>query len=246
MNWTKLFQILKETRKKRRVQSSTKRSAAQSNIHLWHSGLHLFQALSSAMKFLSDYKDKTKQFERDRRLVRGAILVGLINRGSQGRIYKAEAQKRDRTIAVKIIDYFDEHNEDHTIQEAKAHYSLSHQNIVKLFKYYTSDNSLVMHMEYFHGVNLAELISTGKPVEKNEAKRITEEVISALRYVHGKNITHNEVHEGNVMINSKGDVKLVDFGSASFKSSSKSIDLHNASALFEYLNPPKRTWTSKR
>lgn len=189
------------------------------------------------MDILSGDEVHSDLFKRDASLVNDAALVRFMKEGASGRIYKAADGDSGRAIAVKIVDYFDNENKEETMEEARMHSTLDHKNIIKLHKYYTNKNSLIMHLEYFDGFDLSDIISAGSPVNREEAMRISGDVISALKYMHDKNITHNDVHEGNVMINSEGHVKLVDFGCAASETSAKSIDILKAESIFQRLCP---------
>lgn len=177
------------------------------------------------------------QYKRDASLVKGATLIRLLNIGGSGRIYKAKDKNDGRIIAVKIVDYLEESNKEEAMEEPKIHSMLEHKNIIKLYKYYTKDNSLIMHLEYINGHDVFEMINMGIHVCREEAKRISDEVLSALKYMHEKDITHNDVHDGNVMVSDDGDVKLVDFGCATFHASSKLPDILRAESICERLFP---------
>ena len=49
-------------------------------------------------------------------------------------------------------------------------------------------------------------------MEEPEAKKIFAQLISALNYLHSKCIAHRDIKLENVMLDFKGDVKLIDFG----------------------------------
>lgn len=186
---------------------------------------------------ISDRESNPDQFGLDASLVKDAALVRLMKEGASGRIYKAIDGNSGRPIAVKIVDYFEDKNEEHTMEEARIHSMFTHKNIIRLYKYYRNDNSLIMHLEYFDGFDLSDLISTGITVDRCDVTRIRDEVIIALKYMHDKDISHNDVHEGNIMINSEGDVKLVDFGCAALETSSESVDIFKAESICQRLCP---------
>lgn len=186
---------------------------------------------------LSDLErdDEANELNRDKRIVKDVRLVSLVNRGSVGRIYKGVDVNNGKTIAVKIVDYLHEKYRARAAREATIHSFLKHKSIVELYRYYTRDNSSVMHMEFFPGVDLTVLTAQEGPIENSEAGRIADEVTIALTYMHSMRITHNDIHERTVMVNSEGDVKLVDFGSASMDTSTIDNDLCSARELYPYM-----------
>lgn len=49
-------------------------------------------------------------------------------------------------------------------------------------------------------------------MEESEAKKIFSQLISALNYLHSKCIAHRDIKLENVMLDHRGNVKLIDFG----------------------------------
>ena len=67
-------------------------------------------------------------------------------------------------------------------------------------------------MEYIDGMNLDEMIPTGKGLSETYAIRIIKEVAGALQYMHSKNMLHLDLKPKNIMVGNDGKVTLVDFG----------------------------------
>ena len=49
-------------------------------------------------------------------------------------------------------------------------------------------------------------------MEEHEAQKIIAQLISALNYLHSKSIAHRDIKLENVMLDFRGNVKLIDFG----------------------------------
>ena len=70
-------------------------------------------------------------------------------------------------------------------------------------------------MEYIKGGTLKRLIETKHSFSENEACIIIEKLLSAIAYIHSKNVCHRDVKPENIMMNDYNDLtslKLVDFG----------------------------------
>ena len=138
-----------------------------------------------------------------------------------------------RDVAVKIVPFTDDTKES-VLREATLLSSISDDNIIKMYRSYTSGNYLVMHLEYFRGETMSEYIARTGSVNSHHARRILDSLSEAIRYLHSKGISHNDIHTGNVLINGNREIKLIDFGDASEATrTSRSNDLTMLDDLFE-------------
>lgn len=106
--------------------------------------------------------------------------------------------------------------------EARVGMMLGHPNIVSVFDVGMAGRRLFMAMDWVDGVDLREFWSraqraSGRPMEVDDAVYIVGALLDALDHVHGMpiarpSIVHHDVSPRNVMIGSRGEVKLMDFG----------------------------------
>lgn len=161
---------------------------------------------------------------RDSAIVADVKLLEKIGSGTSGRVYKAIENKSGHKVAIKIVDYFDQQHEQIVTQEAKIQLTLQHENIAQLYKFYTKDNSLIMHMEFIGGGDFESFLRNHEVVERTEAERIINQLECAVQYIHNKNVFHCDIHLGNVLFDEHNNVKLIDFGAACSHSSMKMVD----------------------
>lgn len=80
-----------------------------------------------------------------------------------------------------------------------------------MFGYHTDQKSLYIVLEYIEEGNLWELMGT-KKLKEVEVFKIFYQVVSAMCYIHEKNILHRDIKPENILIKKDKNVKLCDFG----------------------------------
>lgn len=143
-------------------------------------------------------------------------IVSLLGAGGMGEVYQARDTKLGRTVALKILAAdvaADQERMRRFLQEARAAAALNHPNVATIYEVGESEGRRFIAMEYVEGETLAARIGGG-PLECAEIVEIAVQVADALEAAHEKGITHRDIKPSNVMINSRGQVKVLDFGLA--------------------------------
>jgi tRNA A-37 threonylcarbamoyl transferase component Bud32 len=140
-----------------------------------------------------------------------------LGEGGMARVYRGTDQVLDRTVAIKVLA--DRYAEDDNFvtrfrREAQAAAALSHPNVVAVFDTGDDDAAHYIVMEYVEGRTLGEVLKVQGPFDADRASAITEDVATALQAAHERGLVHRDVKPGNVMIDTEGRVKVMDFGIA--------------------------------
>src|SRR5262249_48775707 len=99
------------------------------------------------------------------------------------------------------------------MREAKAASAVNHPHMATINEIGETDGWNFIAMEYIEGQSLAVRIN-GHPLEVSEIVEIGSQIADALDEAHGKGITHRDIKPANVMLNERGQVKVLDFGLA--------------------------------
>ena len=143
-------------------------------------------------------------------------ILEELGRGGMGVVYKAEDTKLKRTVALKFLPpelIRDPEAKKRFIHEAQAAAALSHPNICTVHEIDEYEGTSFIAMEYIEGQSLKEKVESG-PLKVEQAVDIAIEVAEGLQEAHGKGIVHRDIKSANIMVTTKGQAKIMDFGLA--------------------------------
>ncbi len=149
-------------------------------------------------------------------------VLYLVGTGTFARVYRAAHRKTDQLAAVKVLRRrFSEDKEqcDCFYREGKLGSSLQHPNIVPIYEVSSKGTTHYFAMEFIEGRSLREFIKVRKKVEPAETTRLMIDIASGLNYAFQRGISHRDLKMSNVLVSSRGQAKLVDFGLASAEGS---------------------------
>jgi serine/threonine-protein kinase len=144
-------------------------------------------------------------------------LLAVLGRGGMGVVYRAHDDVLGRVVAIKVLPA--DRAEDPVFvarfeREARAAAALNHPNIVAVFDSGRDPETRFIVMEYVPGASLAQLLRQRGRLPAGEAVEIAVQIASALSAAHRAGIIHRDIKPGNVMVDERSKVKVLDFGIA--------------------------------
>jgi serine/threonine protein kinase len=148
----------------------------------------------------------------------GFEILGELGRGGMGVVYKARQLRRDRLVALKMIQSgcgagFVELAR--FCVEAQAVACLTHPNIVQIHEVGVHGGYPFFALEYAPGGNLAQKIQNQVQPPYWSAE-VVKTLALALHHAHGRGILHRDLKPANVVLMADGTPKVTDFGLAKF------------------------------
>lgn len=173
-------------------------------------------------------------------------ILDKIGEGGMGVVYKAQDIKLDRSVALKFLPAHVSVNAEtkaRFLQEAKAAAALNHPNICTIYGVDESEQpdktglaggKMFIAMEYIEGGTLRAKLPFAKI---DDAVAIAIQIGEALQEAHAKGIVHRDVKADNIMLTSKGQAKVMDFGLAKLKGSLKLTKTSSTVGTLGYMAP---------
>ncbi len=171
-------------------------------------------------------------------------ILEKLGEGGMGVVYKAHDTRLNRDVALKFLPHgLSTHEPERArfLQEAQAAAALNHPNICTIHDIITEldpNGSGVQFivMEYIDGKTLRSL-SQSTINDQQSAIGLAIQIGEALHEAHMHGIVHRDVKTENIMINSKHQVKVMDFGLAKLKGSLKRTKTSSTVGTLAYMAP---------
>ncbi len=115
---------------------------------------------------------------------------------------------------------------DRFLQEAKVLAKFNHPNIVKISRFFHTNDTAYFIMNYEEGQDLDEYLKQcSYNLSEEEIYNIIMPILDGLREVHSTEFLHRDIKPGNIFIRKSGSPMLIDFGASRFAMGAKSKSL---------------------
>ncbi|OHS94046.1 CAMK family protein kinase [Tritrichomonas foetus] len=143
-------------------------------------------------------------------------IIKTVGRGTYAKVYQARHAKSNIQVAMKVWSKEAVVDNDNVIKrEVDLMKGISHPLIVNLFDSFEYNGKVIYMTELVHGINLLEYANNKGNLNENEARRMFAQMVLIIDYVHNvKHIVHRDLKCENLMVDSYGNIHLIDFGFA--------------------------------
>lgn len=150
-------------------------------------------------------------------------LLSLLGKGGMSAVYLAEHMLMRRQCAIKVLPTKRVHDSSYLgrfHREAQAVAALDHPNIVRAYDVdHETDGANEIHflvMEYVQGRSLHEVVQQDGVLDFQTAANYARQAAVGLEYAHGAGLIHRDIKPGNLLLDQKGTIKILDLGLALF------------------------------
>jgi serine/threonine protein kinase len=166
-------------------------------------------------------------------------IIEKLGEGGMGVVYRAHDTKLDRFVALKFLPEkisISQEDKARFLQEARAASAVMHANVCIIFDITEDDGRQFIVMEYVDGVTLRQK-TAASGMQIADSINYAIQIGEALQEAHGKGVVHRDVKMDNIMVNSRNQVKVMDFGLAKLKGSLKLTKTSSTVGTLAYMAP---------
>ncbi|MEA3338382.1 MAG: serine/threonine-protein kinase [Chloroflexota bacterium] len=167
------------------------------------------------------------QLPQDHLLQERYRILGMLTVGGMGALYKAQDLRFPKVTRLCVVKEMLNTATDPQVRammernferEANILATLNHPGVVRVYDYFSEGERNYIVMEYIDGKNLEEVLAeTDGFLSEAQVVQWTIQVCEVLNYLHNHEpqpIIFRDLKPSNIMLESRGDVRLVDFGIA--------------------------------
>jgi len=181
---------------------------------------------------MTDDPDKTVRHEeaatpRPRRneaqFAPGTMIAGryrissILGSGGMGEVYRADDTRLDQPVALKFLPARlarDPILRARLNDEVRLGRQIAHPNVCRIYDIVDFEHAQFVAMEYVDGEDLSRLLKRIGRLAHDKAVDIARGIAAGLAAAHAKGILHRDLKPANVMIDSRGEARIMDFGLA--------------------------------
>ncbi|MBX2819888.1 MAG: protein kinase [Rhodothermaceae bacterium] len=218
--------------------------------------LSRFQSeIISELNLLSDsttlpgvHRSRQKKFLKDANHLIGKTILNyeitkIIGYGGMGVVYQGRDTKLGRNVALKFLSprlIENKETKERFLNEARAASQLDHQNIGVIHEICdTEDQKSFIVMALYDGETLKDKL-TSQRLSPQKALNYAIQIADGLRFSHQKGIIHRDIKPSNIIVTPDDQVKIVDFGLASFVDRPLPDESRKIMGTMGYMAPEQR------
>ncbi|MCJ7679167.1 MAG: serine/threonine protein kinase, partial [Candidatus Aminicenantes bacterium] len=144
-------------------------------------------------------------------------VIDELGKGGMGAVYKVYDKKIKEKIALKLIRpeiALNEKTAERFRNEIKLARRITHRNVCRMYDLGEDGPSLYITMEYISGQDLRNMLRMTPHFSVGTAVNIAKQVCQGLVESHRLGVVHRDLKPQNIMIDTEGSVKIMDFGIA--------------------------------
>jgi serine/threonine protein kinase/Flp pilus assembly protein TadD len=177
-------------------------------------------------------------------------VAAKIGEGGMGAVYRAQDLSLGREVALKFVsaDMAGEPRaRKRLLKEAQAASRLNHPNIATIYEVNESGNAFIS-MELVTGQTLKQILLRGG-LAPAQFLGIARQIAEGLQEAHRKGVYHRDIKPSNIMLDSRSQVKILDFGVAAMawheraagesaeNFTTRTLDQNSAVGTVPYMSP---------
>lgn len=162
-------------------------------------------------------------------------IVSPLGRGGMGEVYRADDMKLGQPVALKFLpEAFagDPQFLDLFYNEVRLARQVAHPNVCRVYDIGDVEGQHFLSMEYVDGEDLARLLKRIGRLPPDRGITISRQLCAGLAAAHAVGIVHRDLKPANVMLDSRGQARITDFGLACLTTAPETREVFAGTPLY--------------
>src|SRR3989454_1470185 len=144
-------------------------------------------------------------------------ILDRVGAGGMGVVFKARDRETGELVALKVLkpEIADAAAPLEGLKnELRLARKITHKNVCRIHDFNRGDGTTFISMEFVEGESLRRVLNRFNALSARQGIKFAQQICDGLREAHAQGIMHRDIKPENLMIDSAGNVKLMDFGLA--------------------------------
>ena len=163
------------------------------------------------------YRDVQERVTSNSQIPPRYEVLSQIGAGGAGIVYKVRDLETSEIVALKILKpeiASDPEAQENFKRELCLARKITHKNVCRIHEFSRVNGIAYTSMELIEGESLSTKLYRSGALPVIEALDIARQICAGLREAHAQGIVHRDLKPGNIMLDRKSTVKIMDFGIA--------------------------------
>ena len=145
------------------------------------------------------------------------ITKRWLGSGAYGDVYEMWDTLLEKSFAAKVVD-IRHTNKESVLREARCLMDLHHPYIIRFHTCEIYEESLLIFTELLQAESLYEHIQENPKAIEISFHWHAVKILNTVKYIHDHGIVHGDLKTGNILLTGSEEIKIIDFGLASYVS----------------------------
>lgn len=144
-------------------------------------------------------------------------IVNMLGKGGMGEVYRANDLILGQPVALKFLPpemARDEATLNRFRNEVRVARQVSHPNVCRVYDLGEANGQPYLSMEYVDGEDLSTLLKRIGHLSQDKGVELARQLCAGLAAAHDKGVLHRDLKPANLLLNSRGQIMITDFGLA--------------------------------
>ncbi|KAK8846140.1 Microtubule-associated serine/threonine-protein kinase 2 [Tritrichomonas musculus] len=177
---------------------------------------------------------REKKYQMGTTTIADFKFIKRISSGAYARVYLGKKNKTGDIYAIKVIPKtgLRQKNEVQRVKIEKDILMKTYSPfMIRFFYSFIGEHNLYLVMEYLPGGDLYSVLQANGSIDEESSLVYTVQIVLALQFLRENQIIHRDLKPDNILVDSEGHLKLIDFGLSYFGMVDRSLSFNGGSSL---------------